>query len=111
MWGKEPWPGDIVAIKVESPPPNGGDIGPIAVLVAFGTGGGYLLFRRIRKNYLHQPSRLRFNPVPDQGEQDFQNAGLSGIESEMKIRSAADRGEQDIEIVGSLISEERREHE
>lgn len=112
--GKEPGPGAIAAVVIEpetGKTTNGDGPGPIAALVAFGAGGGYLLFRRIRKKFHHNPSQVKFNPVIDPGEQDFKNEGPSGIESEMRIRSVTDSGGQDIEIVGSLIREERREYE
>jgi hypothetical protein len=108
--GKEPWPGDpkVIIVQITSVlPPNRW----ILTVLAFVAGGGYLLLRKIQKIFPHRAPRIVFKPMTDPGEQGVNTIAQSGIETEIRIRSITDGGVQDIETVGSLISEERRGHE
>lgn len=84
-------------------------VGSLSILV-----GGYYLFSRIKK-----PEKAIEEVTPEIQIKSHKDIGTQQIESdtpvqldlEMRLRPVLDQGRQEVESKGSLITDERREHE
>ncbi len=102
-----------ILIRIESRPPLilWGGIGAALVLI-FG-GGAFLLSRAIRSRKINRHFRAAFQarPKKDIGVQQTESGIPVRPDYEVRLKPVLDRGKQEIEAEGSLILQERREHE